>query len=58
MDLRGRSVLTRIFEATLRRLQAEILGRTGLSVIVGAARRRWLQVGCVVDAAERCPTLC
>ena len=28
------------FEATLRRLQAEILGRTGLSVSVGAARTK------------------
>src|SRR6266403_740243 len=40
MDFAGTERLYPDFEATLRRLQAEILGRTGLSVSVGAARTK------------------
>jgi len=40
MDFAGTERLYPDFEATLRRLQAEILGRTGLSVSVGAARAK------------------
>src|SRR5690242_3613788 len=38
LDFAGTERLYPDFEATLRQLQAEILGRTGLSVSVGAAR--------------------
>jgi hypothetical protein len=40
LDFAGTERLYPDFEATLRRLQAEILGRTGLSVSVGAARTK------------------
>ncbi len=40
MDFAGTERLYPDLEATLRRLQAEILGRTGLSVSVGAARTK------------------
>jgi len=40
LDFAGTDRLYPDFEATLRRLQAEILGRTGLSVSVGAGRTK------------------
>jgi DNA polymerase-4 len=40
LDFAGTERLYPDFEATLRRLQAEILGRTGLSVSLGAARTK------------------
>jgi len=40
LDFAGTERLYPDYEATLRRLQAEILGRTGLSVSVGAARTK------------------
>ena len=40
LDFAGTERLYPDFEATLRRLQAEILGRTGLSVSVGAGRTK------------------
>lgn len=40
LDFAGTERLYPDFEATLRRLQAEVLGRTGLSVSVGAGRTK------------------
>ncbi len=40
LDFAGTERLYPDYEATLRRLQAELLGRTGLSVSVGAARTK------------------
>jgi DNA polymerase IV len=40
LDFAGTERLYPDYEATLRRLQAEILGRTGLSVSIGAARTK------------------
>ena len=40
LDFSGTERLYPDFEATLRRLQAEVLGRTGLNVSVGAARTK------------------
>ena len=40
LDFAGTGRLYPDFEATLRRLQAEVLGRTGLNVSVGAARTK------------------
>jgi DNA polymerase-4 len=40
LDFAGTELLYRDYEATLRRLQAEIFGRTGLGVSIGAARTK------------------
>src|SRR5215472_7249510 len=51
LDFAGTERLYPDFEATLRRLQTEILGRTGLSVSIGAARTK--VVAAIASGLER-----
>jgi len=51
IDFAGDKRLYADFQATLRRLQAEILGRTGLSVSIGAARTK--VVAAIASGLER-----
>jgi DNA polymerase-4 len=56
LDFAGGGRLCTDFEATLRRLQAEVLGRTGLNVSVGAGRTK--VVASIASQLERAHGLC